>query len=165
MGIAMSRIKKLLVTISLLATCIVAHAQSGITAITFTSSTVSASEGWEQGNEWYIGAILVDSSGHTIGSLVTGINLNTTSLASYPTGFKVTLGAVAPADAIVYVYRSKRPFVAGDGVERAAYPGLCAPTGCVPGDLVVPVTGNLLDSDFFPDNTAMPVKLQSFSVD
>ncbi|HEX4479976.1 MAG TPA: hypothetical protein VH082_04155 [Rudaea sp.] len=161
----MSRSKKLAATMSLLVACVSAHAQPGITAITFTNSTVSTTEGWPVGNEWYIGAIMVDSTGHTIGSLITGINLNTASLSSYPTGFKVTLGAAAPADAIVYVYRSTIPIVAGESVERAAYTGLCAPTGCLMGDLIVPVTGDLLNSDFQVDNTAMPVKLESFSVD
>ena len=84
----MSRFKLLTITIPLLFASAAANAQSGITAITFTNSTVSATEGWPLGHEWYIGAILTDGAGHAIGSLVTGINLNTTSAMSYPTGFK-----------------------------------------------------------------------------
>ena len=164
----MSRLKKLTVSIALLASTVAAHAQPGITSITFTNTAMSATGSWPIGHEWYIGAILTDGSGHSIGTLTPVpmlLNLNTGSAASYPTGFKVTLGAAAPADAIVNVYRSTTSFVAGDAVERAEYDGLCQPTGCVAGDLSVPVTGELLNSVFVSDNTALPVTLQSSYVD
>jgi len=145
------------------------HAQPGITAISFTGNAMSSTGSWPvvpAPNSWYIGAILTDGAGQPIGKLSSPlINLNTASAASYPTGFRVTLGQIAPADAIVVVYRSTSPFVAGDTVERAKYSSLCEPTGCVAGDLLVPVTGDLLNSDFIPDFTALPVTLQEFSVD
>jgi len=145
-----------------------ANAQPGITAIAFTGTAMSASGSWAKvpsPGYWSIGAILVDGAHHPIGFLSPLTTLNTASAASYPTGFKVTLGASAPADTIVVVYRSTTPFVAGDTVEKAEYTGLCPPTGCVPGDLIVPITGELLNSDFAARGAAMPVKLQDFSVE
>jgi hypothetical protein len=162
----MSSFKKFITVFSLLTAAVTAHAQPGITSITFTDTAMSATGSWPIGHEWYIGAILTDSAGHVIGSLTpTLINLNTGSAASYPIGFTVTLGAAAPADAIVNIYRSTGPFVAGDQVERAEFDGLCNPAGCPAGPLSLPMLGALPNPDFKPDNTAMPVTLQSYSVD
>ena len=106
----------------------------------------------------------MDSAHNPIGFLSPLTTLNTASAASYPTGFKVTLGENAPAGVIVVVYRSTMPFVAGDTVDQAEYTGLC-PAGCVAGDLIVPISGELLNTDFTPGGIAMPVKLQEFLVD
>jgi hypothetical protein len=145
-----------------------AHAQPGITAISFTGTAMSPTGSWASipsPGFWNIGAILTDGAHHPIGSLSPLTTLNTAGAASYPSGFRVTLGQNAPADSIVVVYRSTSPFVAGDMVDKAEYGGLCEPTGCVPGDLIVPVTGDLLNSDFTAGGTALPAELQDFSVD
>jgi hypothetical protein len=149
------------------ALCVAAHAQPGVTAISFSGTAMSASGSWASvpsPNFWSIGAILMDSTHNPIGFLSPLTTLNTASAASYPTGFKVTLGANAPAGVIVVVYRSTTPFVAGDTVDKGEYTGLC-PAGCVAGDLIVPISGELLNTDFTPGASAMPVKLQDFSVD
>jgi hypothetical protein len=152
---------------SLIVSSAAAHAQPGITAISFTGTAMSATGSWASipsPGFWNIGAILTDSAHHPIGSLSPLTTLNTAGAASYPTGFRVTLGDVTHADVIVVVYRSTTSFVAGDTVDKAEYTGLC-PAGCVAGDLIVPVSGELLNSDFTPGASAMPVKLQDFSVD
>lgn len=163
--------KKLLCLAGLFACCAVSSttlAQPGVTAISFTGTAMSSTGSWAivpSPGYWSIGAILVDHTHTPIGFLSPLTTLNTASAPSYPTGFKVTLGANAPADAIVVVYRSTTPFAAGDTVDKAEYAGLCAPVGCVAGDLFVPVSGDLLNSDFTGGASAMPVKLQDFSVD
>ena len=147
--------------------CTAANAQPGVTAISFSGTSMSATGSWASvpsPNYWSIGAILMDSAHTPIGFLSPLTTLNTASAASYPTGFKVTLGANAPAGVIVVVYRSTTPFVAGDTVDKAEYAGLC-PAGCVAGDLIVPISGELLNSDFTAGASAMPVKLQDFAVD
>jgi hypothetical protein len=154
---------KTIITCALLA--LTAHAHAGITTITIGGGTVISGENWPQGDTWYVRAILVDSSSHPIGSLSSETTYSTASLGSVPTNVTVTLDADAPAGAIVLVYRSTNPIVAGDMVERAEYTGLCPLPGCVMGSLSVPISGQLLNSDFQPDNRAMPVKLQDFSVD
>jgi len=144
-----------------------ANAQPGITAITFSGTAMSMSGSWAvvpSPDFWSIGAILMDSTHVPIGSLSPFTTLNTASAASYPTGFKVTLGQSTPPGVIVVVYRGKRPFVAGDTVDKAEYFGLC-PTGCPAGELTVPMSGELLNSDFTGSATAMPVTLQEFTVD
>ena len=150
-----------------LAVSAAAHAQPGITAISFTGTSMSAAGSWAMvpsPNYWSIGAILMDSTHTPIGFLSPLTTLNTASAASYPTGFRVTLGQNAPAGVIVVVYRSKTPFVAGDTVDKAEYIGLC-PAGCIAGDLIVPISGELLNTDFTSGASAMPVKLQDFAVD
>jgi hypothetical protein len=144
-----------------------ASAQPGVTAISFTGTAMSGTGSWPivaSPAFWNIGAILLDSAHNPIGFLSPLTTLNTASAASYHTGFRVTLGAAAPAGAIVVVYRSTKSFVAGDPVDKAEYPGLC-PTGCVAGDLIVPVTGELLNTDFTAGASAMPVTLRDFSVE
>lgn len=144
-----------------------AHAQPGVTAISFTGTSMSATGSWASvpsPDYWNIGAILMDSAHTPIGFLSPLTTLNTASAASYPTGFRVTLGENTPAGVIVVVYRSTTPFAAGDIVDKAEYMGLC-PTGCVAGDLIVPVSGELLNTDFTAGASAMPVKLQEFSVE
>jgi hypothetical protein len=155
---------------TLIACCAIsatAHAQPGITAISFTGTAMSSTGSWAivpSPGYWSIGAILMDSTHTPIGFLSPQTTLNTASAASYPTGFKVTLGENTPADVIVVVYRSTTPFAAGDTVDKAEYSGLC-PLGCVAGDLIVPISGDLLNTDFTAGASAMPVKLQDFSVD
>ncbi len=145
-----------------------AVAQPGITAITFKDTAMSPTGSWASiptPGFWSIGAILMDSAHHPIGFLSPLTSLSTASAPSFPTRFSVTLGESAPADSIVVVYRSTTPFSAGDTVDKAEYTGLCAPTGCAPGDLTVPISGQLPNSDFTPGASALPVKLQEFSVD
>jgi hypothetical protein len=152
----------------LLGAAATAHAQPGIIGISFTDTAMSATGSWPvvpSPNVWTIRAILTDASHKTIGTLSLVQTLNTASAASYPTGFRVRLGENAPAGAIVIVYRSPMLFDAGAPVDKAEYTGLCDPIGCVAGELIVPVTGQLLNSDFTSGSTAMPVRLQSYSVD
>ncbi len=163
----MFHLKKICFSV-LLASSTFAHAAPGITDITFTGTGMSMSGSWavvDAPAYWSIRAILMDGAHNTIGTLSPTITLNTASAASYPTGFQVTLGAIAPADAIVVVYRSKMPFGAGDTVDKAEYPGLCQPIGCSAGGLIVPVSGDLLNTAFVSDVSAMPVRLQEFSVE
>jgi len=154
---------KIIMTCALLA--LTAHAHAGITTINIGGGTVVFGENWPQGDTWHVRAILTDASLHPIGVLSEETTYSTASLGSVPTSVTVTLDAAAPADAIVLVYRSTSPIVPGDMVERAEYAGLCSGTGCAAGSLSVPVTGQSLNSDFQPDNRALPVKLQDFSVD
>jgi hypothetical protein len=154
---------KTIMTCALLA--LTAHAHAGITTINIGGGTVVFGENWPQGDTWHVRAILTDSSLQPIGSLSTETTYSTASLGSVPTNVTVTLDAAAPAGAVVLVYRSINPIVAGDTVERAEYTGLCPLPGCAAGSLIVPATGQLLNSDFQPDNRALPVKLQDFSVD
>lgn len=160
----MFHFKKSVAIISLLAAT-AAHAGPGINDITFTGTAMSPTGSWPIGHEWTIRAILTDGTGKAIGFLSPSINLNTAGGASFPIGFKIMLGADAPKDAIINVYRSASPFNAGDPVERAEYDGICMPSGCPVGVVTVPATGSLLNSDFKADNTALPVRLQSISVD
>lgn len=160
-------IRKISCVALLLGASAMTHAQSGITAITFTDTAMSATGSWPivpAPNYWSIAAILTDASHHPIGALSPQVTLNTASAASYPKGFRVTLGEKTPANAIVVVYRSSNPFTVGDTVEKAEYAGLC-PTGCVTGDLIVPISGELLNSDFTAGASALPVKLQSYDVE
>jgi hypothetical protein len=156
--------KKPVALISLLAATS-ANAGPGINDITFTGTGMSPTGSWPIGHEWTIRAILTDSTGKAIGFLSPSINLNTAGGASFPIGFEIMLGAGAPKDAIINVYRSTATFNAGDAVERAEYDGVCMPSGCASGLVTVPASSALLNSDFRADNTALPVTLQSISVD
>lgn len=160
----MTSSKKFAALVSLLAAT-AAHAGPGINAITFTGTAMSMSGDWPSGQVWHIRAILTDSGGHAIGGLSEEITLDTNPGASFPIGFKVLLGANAPADAIFNVYRETTPFAAGDSVQRAEYDGVCMPSGCSAGVVTVPASGSLLNPDFKLDNVALPVRLQSYSVD
>ncbi len=158
---------KLLMTAILFGTVATAHAQPGITAITFTGDSMAGGQGWPvvpAPGYWHIRAILVDSAHQPIGVMSPEVTLNTASASSFPTGFQVTLGQAAPAGASVLVYRKTAPIVDRGTTEQAEYDGLCT-AGCVAGGLIVPVTGELLNSDFHDDHTALPVRLKDYSVD
>jgi hypothetical protein len=126
---------------------------------------MSPTGSWPIGHEWTIRAIITDGAGKAIGILSPSINLNTAGAASFPIGFEIMIGANAPKDAIINVYRSTSPFEAGASVERAEYDGVCMPSGCAAGVVTVPASSALLNTDFKADNTALPVRLQTFSVD
>jgi hypothetical protein len=141
------------------------NARAGITTITIGDTAQVAGENWPMGSEWYIRAILIDSSGNPIGKLSAETNFNTVSAGSVPSLVTVHLDASAPATSSILVYRSVNPIVAGSNVAPAKYDGLCEPDGCPIGDISVPANGQLRNSDFHGDSTAMPVKLQEFLVD
>jgi hypothetical protein len=140
-------------------------AQAGITAITIGDTAQVAGENWPMGSEWYIRAILIDSAGNPIGKLSAETNYNTVSAGSVPSVVTMHLDANAPATSSILVYRSTNPILVGSNVTPAKYDGLCEPDGCPIGDISVPANGQLRNSDFHGDSTAMPVKLQEFSVD
>jgi len=135
---------------------------AGVTAITVGSSGDVSGEDWTGGFHWNIRAILLDSTLSPVGGLSPATVFDTTAGQLTPEQVKVTLDAAAPAGSVIRVYRSTGPFNVGYTVQYADYSGLCP---CVPGDLFVSVSGRLDNSDFTGSETAMPVKLQEFSVD
>ena len=155
--------KTILATVALLLTASTQAAT--ITGLSIGGSIDAASENWEAGHTWQVRVILADSSLNVISPLSAEVPFNTVAGAAAPTGFRITLGpGGAPTGANVVVYRSTAPFNAGDTVDLTIYTGLC-PAGCNPGDLIVPVSGQLNNSDFRPNVTALPVRLEAFSVD
>jgi hypothetical protein len=140
-------------------------AYGGITAIAIGSSADVPGENWAANSNWHLRAILVDNSGNSIGGLSPEIPFSVGSGGAVPSGITVTLDSTAPAGSTFLIYRSHAPIRTGDTLERAGYTNLCDPSGCLPGTGPVPMSGRWLNSDFMAGNTAMPVKLQDFSVD
>lgn len=154
--------------LSLLAVSLQVHA--GATKITFADTGHAAGEEWPMmAGFWHVRAQLIDASLKPIGNLSEETTFNTASAPSFPTGVQVVLDAPAPANASLVVYRSSSPITEGSNVDQAIYANLCNPSGCAAGTVDVPAAGptqgELLNTDFRPNGTALPVKLQSFSID
>jgi hypothetical protein len=156
----MSKSVKTVLAIALIAATSSAYA--GITRIALGPSANVPGHNWAKGDKWNVRAILLDSSMQPIGKLSPPAIFDTTSAALTPSQVKVTLDASASVGSIVRVYRSTTAFSAGADTEYADYINLCP---CVPGDVFVSVSGRSDNDDFKADQPALPVKLQSYSVD
>jgi hypothetical protein len=156
----MSKSVKIVLAIVLIAATSSAYA--GIIKISLGPSGNVPGHDWGKGDKWNVRAILLDSSMQPIGKLSPPAIFDTTSAPLTPEQVKVTLDASAPVGSIVRVYRSTKAFTAGVNTEYADFINLCP---CVPGDVFVTVSGQVGDEDFTADQPALPVKLQSFSVD
>ena len=156
----MSKFIKTVLAIGLIAATSCANA--GITRISLGPSSNVPGHNWAKGDKWNVRAILLDSSMQPIGKLSPPAIFDTTSAPLTPTQVKVTLDGSAPVGSIVRVYRSTKTFAAGADVDYADYINLCP---CVPGDVSVSVSGRSDNEDYKADQPALPVKLQSYSVD
>ncbi len=145
---------------SFLLACASAHA--GITSITLGAAGNFSGENWAQGSVWSVRAILLDSSMQPIGSLSPAASFNTVPQALVPANVTVNLDAAAAAGSIIRIYRSTSPFNAGDPNVQFADYSVCP---CSAGAVSPTATQRLPDPDFSASGTALPVRLQDFSVD
>ncbi len=139
-----------------------AQAHAGITSVGIAGSGSHPGENWAKGNTWHIRAILLDGTLQPVGALSRETKFDTTSAALAPEDVTVHLDSSASVGSVVRIYRSTASFNVGDSVQYADYSGLCP---CVSGDLFVTVSGRLPNGDFGNRGNAMPLKLQSYSVD
>jgi hypothetical protein len=155
----MSKSVKTVLAIALIAATSSAYA--GITRIALGPSANVPGHNWAKGDKWNVRAILLDSSMQPIGKLSPPAIFDTTSAALTPSQVKVTLDASASVGSIVRVYRSTKAFTAGVDTEYADY-SVCP---CGLGDVFVTTSHRMDNEDFTADQPALPVKLESFSVD
>jgi hypothetical protein len=139
-----------------------AQAHAGITSVGIGGSGSHPGENWAKGDTWHIRAILLDSTLQPIGALSSEAKFDTTAAPLAPEDVTVHLDSSASVGSIVRVYRSTAPFIVGDSVQYADYSGLCP---CVKGDLFLTVSGIVPNGDFSNRGNAMPVQLQSYTVD
>jgi hypothetical protein len=139
-----------------------AQAHAGITSVGIGGSGSHPGENWAKGDTWHVRAILLDSTLQPIGVLSSEAKFDTTAAPLAPESVTVHLDGSASTGSIVRVYRSTVPFSVGDSVQYADYSGLCP---CVKGDLLLTVSGVLPNGDFANRGNAMPVRLQSYTVD
>jgi hypothetical protein len=139
-----------------------ASAHAGVTSINIPGSGNFAGENWAMGSQWTVRAILLDSSLQPIGALSPSASFDTLGQALVPAAVTVNLDAAAPAGSIIRIYRSTSAFNAGDANVQFADYSVCP---CNAGAVAPTATQRLPNGDFSSSGTALPVRLQDFSVD
>jgi hypothetical protein len=139
-----------------------ANAHAGITSISIGGAGNFSGENWAQGSVWSVRAILLDSSLNPIGALSPATTFDTNPQSVVPAIVTVNFDAAAPAGSIIRIYRSTSPFNAGDTNVQFADYSVCP---CNAGAVSPTATQRLPDPDFSASGTALPVRLQEFSVD
>ena len=141
--------------------CATAHA--GVTALSVPGAGNFAGENWAEGSNWFLRAILLDSTHAPIGSLSpTVTSFNTLDQALVPAYVTVTLDAAAASGSIIRIYRSTSAFNVDDtGIQFADY-SVCP---CAAGSVSPTSNQRLPNADFANSGAVLPVRLQNFDVE